>query len=258
MITLTTDFGEGLYSAQVKGRILSINPDARVVDITHSITKFDILEGAFLVNEVSKYFPRGTIHIAVVDPGVGGRRSPIVVETERGFFIGPDNGIFTFLQPKRIFEISLQRLYDALGERKDVSSTFHARDIFGPAAALLSKGVGLGNIGKERPTMEKIEIEPPSFSDGKYQGRVLYIDSFGNIITNMKYEFPKGRISVSVGKKVANAEVCSTFSDVPEGNVAVLKGSHGFIEIDVHKGNASNELKAKKWDKIIIHQRNDK
>ncbi|MBI5355344.1 MAG: SAM-dependent chlorinase/fluorinase [Candidatus Aenigmarchaeota archaeon] len=255
MITLTTDFGEGLYSAQVKGRILSINPDARVVDITHSIAKFDILEGAFLVNEVSKYFPRGTIHIAVVDPGVGGRRSPIVVETERGFFIGPDNGIFTFLHPKRIFEISLQRLYDALGEKKDVSSTFHARDIFGPAAALLSKGVGLGNIGKEKPSMEIIEIEPPSFSAGKSQGRVIYIDSFGNIITNIKYDYPNGSISVSIGKKKAKAEVCSTFSDVPEGRIAVLKGSHGFIEIDVHKGNASKFLGAEKRAKVTLSRR---
>lgn len=255
MITLTTDFGEGLYSAQVKGRILSINPEARVVDITHSIEKFDILEGAFLVNEVSKYFPRGTIHIAVVDPGVGGRRSPIVVETERGFFVGPDNGIFTFLHPKRIFEISMQRLYDALGERKEVSTTFHARDIFGPAAALLSKGVGLGNIGKEKPSMERIDIEPPSLSEGKSQGRVIYIDSFGNIITNIKYDYPKGKISVSIGKKKGNAEFCSTFSDVTEGRTAVLKGSHGFIEIDVHKGNAAKLFAAKKGAKVTLSRK---
>ncbi len=253
IITLTTDFGEGLYSAQVKGRILGINPAAVVVDIAHDIEKFDILEGAFLVTEASKYFPKGTIHIAVVDPGVGGKRKPIIVETERGLFVGPDNGILSFLNPLKIIEINVGKLYEVLGERADVSTTFHARDIFGPAAAILSKGIVSAGIGKPVTELEKLFIEPPSLSSKKAEGKVLYIDSFGNIITNIKYSFEKGqKLKVTIGKKDLIASFASTFSDVPEGKAVVLRGSHGYLEIDVNKGDVSKALKAKKRDSIIV------
>lgn len=253
IITLTTDFGEGLYSAQVKGRILRINPNAKIIDIAHNIEKFDILEGAFLVSETSKYFPSRTIHIAVVDPGVGGKRKPLIVETERGHFIGPDNGIFTFINPLKITEINVSKLYEALGERQDVSDVFHARDIFGPAAALLSRGVTSGNLGRTVEKMERLRLDSPEISSRKVEGRIIYVDSFGNLVTNIKYDFAMGRkLAVQVGRRKLQAAFAKAFSDVPEGKAVVLRGSHGFLEVDVNKKDASKVLGAGKYDKIII------
>lgn len=241
MITLTTDFGSDFYVAQIKGVILSLKKDENIVDIIHGIEKYNILYGAFVLSQIWRYFPKGTIHLGVVDPGVGGSRRGIIIETDYCYFVGPDNGLFSLAvngqRIKKIIEIDKRKF-------SSVSKTFHGRDIFAPIAALLSKGKDAGKFGKRINDIKKIKIE---------KDRIIHIDPFGNIITTVFSDFEVDEdIVIHYKRRKIRTKFVETFSDVPKGKFLVLRGSHGFIEIDLNQGNAAEKLGATVGDMIKI------
>lgn len=247
MITLTTDFGPDFYVAEMKGVILSIKEDAQIVDVTHSISKYNIAEGAFVISRIWNYFPKGTIHIGVVDPGVGSARKPIAIKTDNCLFIGPDNGLFSLALKdqgiEEIVEIDAERVIE-LAKLSSISRTFHGRDMFAPAAALVAGGIELEMIGKKVERIENLEF---------VENSVIYIDSFGNIITSLNNDFKSGdELILLAGGKESPVKFVDTFSDVPEGQLCVLRGSHGFLEIDVNMGSAAKKINVGLGDKVTL------
>ncbi len=235
IITLTTDFGNSEYVGAVKGVIYSICRDALIVDITHNIRKFDILHAYYVILSTHKYFPKGTIHVVVVDPGVGTERKAILIDTGDYIFIGPDNGIFSFIDnPKGVYEIEVP---------KHASKTFHARDVFAPVAAKIACGLDVKL--KKLNSFKKLNLKPRIF-DNKILGKVLCIDDFGNIITNIPNELIKlnfnDTVEIKIKNKVFNAKYVETYGRAKKGELICLIGSGGFLEISVNQGNASKKL----------------
>ena len=263
IITLVTDFGtEDSYVGAMKGVILSINPEVNIVDISHQIPPQDILSGAFVLSQVVPFFPSGTIHIAVVDPGVGGKRRPVLIETERHFFVGPDNGIFSLaLQREKIKQkIHLTNKHYFLG---NISSTFHGRDIFSPVGAYLSQGIDPALFGKRIQSIKNLEVKKPLVRNGKIAGQIIHVDRFGNLITNideglLKKVFKNKSFEIIVGNSNIKKFVRSysyAKEDVPIG----LIGSSGLLEIAIRDKNASIELEIKRGDIIVAaNNRNPK
>ncbi len=250
IITLTTDFGDKDYSVGVvKGVILSINPEVKIVDITHQLQPFNLVSAAFTLKNFYNYFPAGTIHLAVVDPGVGGKRKPILIQTDKYFFIGPDNGIFSWMEESIKRKIHLTNTKFFLNP---VSSTFHARDIFAPAAAYLSLGVKIDEFGKSINKIAKLKIPSVQFKKNKLIGEIIQVDNFGNLITNIQPENVKKRFgTVKIkGKKILS--ISQTFSNAPEGKILAYWGSAGFLEIGVNQGGAVGKLKAKIGERVEI------
>jgi S-adenosyl-L-methionine hydrolase (adenosine-forming) len=255
IITLTTDFGlKDSYVGAMKGAILSLNPYAMIVDITHLVSPGNIIEGALVLNEAYGFFPKGTIHVGVVDPGVGGRRMPVLIETDRYTFIGPDNGLFSLAIQKekvrRVINLSRKKYF-----LKKVSSTFHGRDIFGPAAAHLSLGVDPGKLGDtiKRNVLKNVPFIRPKKKGGLITGEVVRIDSFGSLLTNIRKEDIAGhsRIEAEInGVRVKGLQ--KTYSDVGAGRPLALIGSSGNLEIAVNNGIASDVLDASIGDKVVL------
>jgi S-adenosylmethionine hydrolase len=246
IITLTTDFGtkDGCAGA-VRGVIKRINPEAEVVDITHQIEPFDVLGGAFALSNFYGYFPPGSIHLAVVDPGVGGQRQPLLIKSEDFFFVGPDNGLFSFVfQNERITEIIVPstKKYFLGGP----SSTFHARDIFAPVAAYLSVGVDPKEFGKTAKECYKLVIPEPELSNRGLLGEIIHIDGFGNLVTNIGAELLERKkiAKVAVGKRQIK-RIARSYFDIPEGEVGALAGSSGLLEIAANQGSAQSILKSR-------------
>ncbi|HUL22300.1 MAG TPA: SAM-dependent chlorinase/fluorinase [Thermodesulfobacteriota bacterium] len=256
VITLLTDFGtQDHYVASMKGVILKINPRCRLIDITHEVSPHDIREGAFILANAYSYFPKGTIHLAVVDPGVGGTRKPILLVTPSHCFVGPDNGLFTIVaQKERVKQII------ALDEQRyhlsKVSATFHGRDVFAPVAAHLSLGVKPGALGHKIESLSGLKFEGPFIRGGKLLGEVLHIDTFGNLVSNIDEErlfrFTRGRSFVirTGGKTIPGLK--RGYWEGKKGELIALLGSGGFLEISVREGNAQRILKAKREDPIVI------
>ena len=239
IITLTTDFGiKDHYVGAMKGVILSINPDALIVDITHEISPHDVMKGAFVLRNFYRYFPEGTIHVVVVDPGVGGQRKPIAVEADGNVFIGPDNGVFTFAYLKsrsfKVIEISNPRYILA-----DVSSTFHGRDIFAPVAGYVSMGTQLEDLGKEIRNPVKLPVREPQIRGNEIIGEVIYTDHFGNLATNIPHDLVKPGSKIYIGKNIIKG-ISRSYSEVPEGELLAIIGSSGFLEVSVNQGRASD------------------
>ena len=270
VITLTTDFGTSdAYVGVMKGVILGINPSVKVVDITHSVPPQDVHEAAFLIHSAHRYFPKGTIHTIVVDPGVGSDRQAIVCQTDRAFFVCPDNGILTYLlqeienggkQPESI--VAIQNPAYHLPE---VSQTFHGRDIFAPVAAHLSLGVPLTDIGPPVRNLIRLPIPTLEISGDKLMGKIVKIDAFGNAITNISESLLTGmenpstgessnyEISVgSVGLKVLNR----AYAESDMGEVLAIIGSSGMLEIAVNGGSAEKVLGLKRGDTVVIQRFN--
>jgi S-adenosylmethionine hydrolase len=256
IITLLTDFGtKDSYVASIKGVILSINPHCLVVDITHQVSPHDIQEGAFILANAYSYFPKGTIHLSVVDPGVGGARKPILLVTQNYFFIGPDNGLFTLVaQKERVTQVVVlteQRYF-----LSKVSKTFHGRDLFAPVAAHLSLGIKPVAFGHEMNTIIKIGFQNPILKEGKLLGEILHIDTFGNLVSNIDKEnlfrFTKGQPFVirAGGKTISGLK--EGYWEGKKGEPIALLGSSGFLEISVREGNARKMLKLKRGDQIAI------
>lgn len=255
IITLTTDFGQaGSYAGAVKGVLLGINPKIKIVEITHEISPFNILEGALLLNSFYQFFPRGTIHLVVVDPGVGGKRKGILVRTDNYFFVGPDNGVLSFIyEQEKVREmINLTNSEYFLGKP---SSTFHARDIFAPVSAYLSLGVKLGEFGSPTQGCYKFKLPDPVYRKDYLMGEIIYIDRFGNLITSISSDLiqERKRVQISIKNKKIN-HLSQYYEEEKEGKLLALIGSSNFLEIAVNQGNAQKLLKAKTGDKVEIEK----
>jgi S-adenosylmethionine hydrolase len=256
IITLLTDFGtKDQYLASMKGVILTINPRCLLIDITHQLNPHDIEEGAFLLASAYSYFPRGTIHLSVVDPEVGGRRNPILLVTQDYFFVGPDNGLFTLVarmeKVKQVVVLTQKKYF-----LPKVSSTFHGRDIFAPVAAHLSLGIKPNAFGQGINSLKELKFQKPVAKEGKLLGEVVHIDAFGNLISNIEegrlLRFIQNRpFAIRAGKKVISG-LKKGYWEGKNGELIALSGSGGFLEISVREGNAQKMLKVKKGDPIQI------
>ena len=254
IITLLTDFGlNDVYVGVMKGVIARINPDARVIDLTHQIPPQDIASGQFNLLNAYPYFPAGTVHIAVVDPGVGGERRAIAIELEDGFLVGPDNGLFTgLIQQKSVVQaVNLtNRQYWRVPEP---SNTFHGRDIFASVAAHLTLDVPLSELGESIDTtsLSQQGIAPLKTTSSGYIGTIQHIDRFGNAITNIPETVVRGKDwSVLIHNR--NIPGCLSYSSVEIGSPLALVGSHGWVEIAVNGGDAHFQLRLNWEDEIQV------
>ncbi|MBI2608015.1 MAG: SAM-dependent chlorinase/fluorinase [Deltaproteobacteria bacterium] len=253
IITLLTDFGtKDTYVPQMKGVLLSMNPQLKIVDVSHQVSPHNILEGGFLLKTVYSYFPKKTIHVCVVDPGVGTSRKAILIETENYFFIGPDNGIFTFaLENEKIK--SIIELKNSEYHLKNVSITFHGRDIFTPVAAHLSLGMKPQQFG---PALEKIKsLDAPSVhqNEKSVEGEVLYADHFGNLVSNIQKKDlkPHAHYSMKIQDKTIE-DISKTYFDRPKNNLVALFGSSGYLEIAIVEGSAKQLFPS--FNKIVLQE----
>ena len=246
IITLITDFGlSDPYVAMMKGVILSINPAARLVDISHQIRFGSVIQGASLIGETFPFFPRGTVHMVVIDPTVGSKRRPIGLEAAGHLFVGPDNGIFwPVIEDHK--EIKTIHLTESRYFLPHITHTFHGRDIFAPAAAHLSKGVDPAQMGDVINDPVKLEIPAPLQKEEVLTGQVMRIDHFGNLITNIRGKdlgmfVRRGRPVISVGNLTVEG-LRKTYSSVAKGAALALIGSSGFLEISVNQGRACDSV----------------
>jgi S-adenosylmethionine hydrolase len=245
-ITLTTDFGHADHFVGVmKGVILRIAPRVQIVDITHGIQPFEILEGAFVIEQAYRYFPKKTVHVIVVDPGVGSERRPILAEMAGQYFIAPDNGILSMIYgretKKRVRHITNEKYF-----LHPVSRTFHGRDVFAPVAAHLASGVSPASFGKTIDNFTKLTTYKPTRTGKRsWTGMVLKVDRFGNLITNLHIdEFPDvatRTFELNVGLQTI-ARLASTFSECGLGELFVVVGSSGYLEVAVNEGSAAKTL----------------
>ncbi len=253
IITLTTDFGtEDWFVGTMKGVILSIAPSAHLVDITHGIPHHDIRAGAFALGTAARYFPKGTIHVAVVDPGVGSDRAPIVVHAGNQFFVGPDNGLLSWAVQQfgadDIFRIDNPSVMLA-----DRSSTFHGRDIFAPAAAHLATGLPLSRLGSRKADMLALPWPKTILcTDGTLKGEIIYIDRFGNGITNI----PNSAAGTNSGfielPDATGIPVCDFYQSVPEGQPLAVRGSTGYLEIAINSGRACEQFQLEVGNRVLL------
>jgi S-adenosyl-L-methionine hydrolase (adenosine-forming) len=256
IITLTTDFGTGSpYVAAMKGVILSINPGAIIVDLTHEVPPQDVRQAAMVLDDVSDCFPADTIHVAVVDPGVGTQRAIVYARIGSQQYLAPDNGLLSRLvartQPEKIFCVSESRHW-----LEKVSSTFHGRDIFAPVAARLSLGLAPEQLG---PSLAKITVlDWPSvrITPSRIDGTVLEIDSFGNIITNITADMLAGRPTDKRACVACNIYetwgIYHTYADQPQGTLCALIGSNGRLELAIVGDNAAQRLGLKVGMPVVI------
>ncbi len=259
IITLTTDFGlRDSYVAEMKGVILSINPQATIVDVSHEIKKFDIRMGAYVLASTVPWFPRDTVHVGVVDPGVGRGRRSVIVRTERGCFVGPDNGLFA-LAVKNSGKTEVYRISNPKLVSSRVSSTFHGRDVFAPAAAYLAKGTPLPEFG---PRMSRIRTPPFAgviARKNTFLGKVVHVDDFGNIITNLSAAElgalkDKGSVAIRMGNAELRLKLCRVYGDVEEQEPLAIVGSHGFLEISVNRGNAAEVFSVSVGNDVAVRR----
>ncbi|MCA1592302.1 MAG: SAM-dependent chlorinase/fluorinase, partial [Acidobacteria bacterium] len=246
IVTLLTDFGTADYFAgAMKGAILSVNPHAQIVDLTHEIPAHDIQAGAFTLLAAFEAFPKGTTHVAVVDPGVGSTRRPLVVAGGGHFFVGPDNGVFGYVY-ERLSGFAVIHLTDESYFRSSVSSTFHGRDVFAPVAGALSLGVAPDSLGNVITDYVRLSHPTPRrLSGGRLEGSIIHVDRFGNCITNFtQRDVPEETISAGVRLVVGEHEINSFrrfFAE--EGSAAgepfAIWGSAGFLEIAVNRASAA-------------------
>ena len=263
IITLTTDFGiRDTYVGIMKGVILGINPDVQIVDLTHAIPPQDIHEAAFTIHAAHRYFPNGTIHTIVVDPGVGTDRQAIICEIDGIFFVCPDNGVLTYLLQN--ISNKAERAMNAVAIQNpdyflpEVSNTFHGRDIFAPVAAHLSLGVPLTNIGPPMQDLVEFPILTPQVSGRTITGHIVKIDRFGNGITNIS-ESTLSDDAASYEIRVGNTrlkQINRAYAASEVGEPLAIIGSYGLLEIAINGGNAEISL-GLKWGDTVEVQRFD-
>jgi len=255
VITLLTDFGTADYFVgAVKGAILSINPRALIVDITHEIAPQDIDAAAFTLLASYQTFPAETIHVVVVDPGVGSTRRPIIVSAGKQFFVGPDNGVFTYIYDReakhRTYHVNKKKYF-----RQPTSTTFHGRDIFAPVAAALSTGVKPQAFGPSITDAVRLEnsLRPVVQTHGRIEGRVIHIDRFGNCITNLTRDVIKGAPEMLLIKEKQIRSFREFFSDASAANeLFAIWGSAGFLEIAINRGSAALTLGVKRGEPVVL------
>jgi S-adenosylmethionine hydrolase len=254
MLTLLTDFGlSDVYVGVMKGVISQINPHLSVIDLTHQIPPQNIMAARFCLMNAYRYFPDGTVHLGVVDPGVGSTRRAIAVEFATGFLVGPDNGIFSGVLSQNPALAAVELTNSDYWRFGQSSATFHGRDIFAPVAAHLASRVALDDLGSaiDITSLVKLEIPNSTVTDTSIQGCIQYIDGFGNLITNIlgddvvdkRWIVVAGGIEIPAGK---------TYSAQPQGSIVAFVGSHGWIEIAVNGGSARSQLHLNYLDPVQV------
>jgi S-adenosylmethionine hydrolase len=260
IITLTSDYGtRDAFVACMKGVILKTNPQVQIFDITHEIAPQDIWEAAFTLKNSYAQFPKGTIHVAVVDPGVGSGRRPIIVVTEGYYFVGPDNGLFSLIyrdaERVRVHHITAGHYFIA-----NPGPTFHGRDIFAPVAAALTKGVPSGNFGEEITDFVKLNVPVPKRSENSIDGHVVHVDRFGNIITNITYKdlqslIPEGAQMGQAAVTVMGKEIRGLrkfYAEAAPGEPSAIINSSGQLEIFLFRQNARTTLAIKRGEAVRL------
>lgn len=259
IITLTTDFGyKDPLSGIMKAVILNINPEVNIVDISHGVERYNIREAALTIGMSYRYFPERTIHVVVTDPGVGSMRRPILVATKDHYFIGPDNGVFSIIynEAERIEVIHLTAEHYFLSDR---SLTFQGRDIFAPVAAWLSKGIALTNLGEPISDYKTIPIPKPTMPvKNAIEGEIIYIDHFGNAISNIRYSdlaplMPEGeRKDLRIVMKGRLIELKDYYAQAEDRELYALFNSMDYLELFVYRGDASKDYDIKIGDSIGV------
>lgn len=261
LIALMTDFGlKDPFAGIIKGVILGINPSAQIVDVCHEINRGDIPAASFALSSAFPYFPDGTIFTIVIDPGVGGERKAIAAEVDGKLIVCPDNGIVTWVLHShplvKAVELSNPKYF-----LPEVSDTFHGRDIFAPVAAHLSNGVPLEEFGPQISDLVTFPIPEVTGGDRSIHGEIVYVDRFGNLVTNVSREQLKpwqgksgfGPVRIHVGSAEIEG-INRTYSDVPKGRAVAVFGSSGFLEMAVNGGSAQATLGASVGSHILVYQ----
>lgn len=257
LITITTDFGlQDEYVGLMKGVIHSINPGIPVIDLTHYIPPQDVEWTAYMIYYSYNYFPQGSIHVIVVDPGVGGSRPIKLLKLAGHYFLFPDNGVMTKLvnqhEPEEIWTVSNQDYF-----LPQISNTFHGRDIFAPVAAHLSNGVHPNRLGEASMEMKTLSLPEPQVKANEITGHIIHIDRFGNLITDIEKRMVDN-LSVSYDSLAIHlpgetlSGIRKSYNEVKEGKALVIFGSKGLLEISVNKGSAANVLNMDKGDPVKI------
>jgi S-adenosylmethionine hydrolase len=259
IITLTTDFGlNDHYVGTIKGVILNIVPDVQIVDICHSVQAFDVLDGALTLAQSYSYFPSGTVHLVVVDPGVGTARRPILVTSDRHHFVAPDNGVLSMVYAREE-RLHVRHVTAEHYSLQPVSNTFHARDVFSPVAAWLAKGVDPEKFGDEISDFVRFNAPKPKAMDANtLRGVVLKIDRFGNLITNITpqdapalFASAPPQFKIRVGKHEIT-EIHSNYSEGAPGEVFGILGSMGYLEIAADRGSAAKIIGSGKGSEVLL------
>jgi S-adenosylmethionine hydrolase len=250
IITLTTDFGlSDPFVGIMKGVILGILPTAQIVDISHDIDSYDVTEAAVMMAGTYRYFPQGTVHVLVVDPGVGSARRPIAAAAHGHFFVAPDNGVLGDVgaaPTSTVYHITNNRLF-----LDSVSRTFHGRDIFAPVAAHLAAGVPIESVGPRIHDFVKKSLPKPAVGDGRIIGSVLRIDRFGNVITNLQRSHLGDRFTLRIGGRSTN-RLLGNFSEGTAGELFAIEGSTGYIEIAMNQESAAAKLNVQRGAEIEV------
>src|SRR4051794_12267911 len=259
VITLTTDFGiQDHYVASMKGVILSLNPGMPIVDITHEIPPFSIISGAYAISQAAPCFPADTVHIVVVDPGVGTARRPVLLRSGGQIFIGPDNGVLSMVaaadKEGSCFEITRPELM-----RPQVSATFHGRDVFAPVGAAVACGkVAASDVGHQIFDLKKLDgLGVEQLNDQNWAGRILSVDRFGNLITNFQsstFSFLQSEgFEVAIAGQVVS-RYGATFGNLPLGEIFVYFGSSGYVEVGANQGSAALRLKSVAGQSVTLRR----
>ena len=251
LITLTTDFGTSdPWVGIMKGVIASRAPGIAVIDVTHGIPPQDVLAGALVLRHAVPYFPRDAVHVAVVDPGVGTTRRALCVVTDRGLLVGPDNGLLSLVEGdvRRIVELTDERFF--LSPR---SATFHGRDVFAPVAAALASGTAAAVLGSELTDMERLGVPAPVADGDRIRGQVIYVDHFGNLVSNVSDDMLARRGDVTITVREARVQgVASSYAAVAPGEPVAVVNSWGLLEVAVREGSARAALGARVGDAVVV------
>ena len=254
IVTLLTDFGlSDIYVGVMKGVIAQINPTLKVIDLTHEIQPQNLAAGRFCLMNAVPYFPKETVHIAVVDPGVGSNRRAVAIEFSSGFLVGPDNGLFSGVLSQNPAISAVELTNFQYWRTASPSTTFHGRDIFASVGAHLASGVSLEELGTviNPESLVKLSMAEYREKDGVVEGCIQYIDRFGNLITNIPGNLLTNKTwTVKIAGRNIPGKI--TYSDIPIGSLMALVGSHGWVEIAVNNGNAQSKLQLNYGDSVKV------
>lgn len=259
IVTLTTDFGlNDHFVGAVKGVILGITPDVEIVDICHAVQPFDMLDGALTIAQAYDYFPSGTVHLVVVDPGVGTDRRPIIASSDRHHFVAPDNGVLSLIYAREE-RLHVRHVTSEHYFLNNVSKTFHGRDVFSPVAAYLAKRVASEKFGPEISDFVRFNTPKPKPENGNtLRGVVLKVDRFGNLITNitaeeapMLFESQPPPFKIVIGKREIK-EMKSAYADGAPGEIFAIPGSMGYLEISANRGSAAQIIGSGKGAEVSV------
>jgi S-adenosylmethionine hydrolase len=247
LVGLITDFGTSdTYVGQMKAAILGRCPGARIVDVTHDVPRGDVLAGAFALLEAFGAFPRGSVHVCVVDPGVGTDQARLAVRAGGSFFVAPDNGLLSPML-ERLGRAEARRLSTA-----GASSTFHGRDVFAPAAAHLAAGKSFARLGPRAARIAGLDWPRPERSQRQVRAEVIHVDRFGNLVTNLRPEdLPSGDLVFGIRRRVLRG-LSTTYGEVSRGELLALIGSHGMVEIAAREDSAARRLKARRGARVTV------